>query len=200
MRGRKISVPRLQGLALWLPITALLTLGLLTTVVDLFGLPVQQARVANEHRQRFVVNPSTGEVILGKGPEAEGSGPKAPEFDVGTEPAKPEPGTPETAPDATPEVTPPEGEKPPEGTPEAATAPDVATPPPPVAEESPLPESAPALRTEPYTADLNAPVHTKDSLVIAPAPEVTETVDGLRIPKRGITSGLVRLPLISRKV
>lgn len=180
MRGRKISVPRLQGLALWVPVTALLTLGLLTTVIDLFSLPVKQATFANEHRQRFVVNPVSGEVSLGTGDQDEpvAGEPKQPEFDVGTEPEKPPEGTPETSPDATP----------PEGGPKPETGGETATttePEPPAPEESPLPQNAPALRTEPYTADLNAPVHTKESLVPAPAPEVTELVDGLRIPKRG---------------
>lgn len=66
----------------------------------------------------------------------------------------------------------------------AAAAP-AATTPAPAETSKAAPTSAPALRTEPISSLLTAPTRTKDSLVIAPAPEVSETVDGMVLPKMG---------------
>ena len=190
---KKLRIPRLQGVALWAPITVLLGLGCLTTLVDLVHLPAKETARATEHRQRFTVNAATGEVSLSTGSES-----TIPEksFDVAapdeaaktdtpptTEGAPESEAVPVSEPPATPDAT--EGAAPTaspadatphaEATPEAAPAPVV-----------PLPEGTPHLRTTPMIPKLDAnPTHTKESLVIAPAPEVSEMVDGLRLPKRG---------------
>ncbi len=51
--------------------------------------------------------------------------------------------------------------------------------------DDPKPAASTGLRTEPITVNLTAPTRTKDSLVMAPAPEVTEEIDGMKLPKRG---------------
>lgn len=193
-RKLKFRLPHLHGLGLWIPITALLTLGLLTTVVDLFQLPLAETRYANEHRQRFVVNATTGEVSLSDAsPDMLETPPT--EFEVGTAEEATKPAEPTTAESPGEPVTPAE---PSPATPETATEtpaaeaaapasePAVATQP--MAEpEEPLAPGTPALRTTPLPSAsiIEMPAHTKDSLVPAPAPEITETVEGLRIPKRG---------------
>ncbi len=235
-RGPKVRVPRLQGIALWAPITALLTLGLLTTVIDLMHLPVAEERRANATEQRFTVNAGTGEVSLGLGekkPEIPVAAPSAlstdedaaattppadaaaPSADAnaggatdGATPAAnsdakaPAPSsdaaaptmagvTPETAAGAPPAAieAPPATEHATTSPTPAATANPAATP----ANAAPassdaaakLPDGTPALRTAPLVPKLDAPVYGKESLVNAPAPEVTEIVDGVKIPKRG---------------
>lgn len=194
-RKLKFRLPALHGLALWVPITALLTLGLTTTIIDLSNLPLLEASSANEHRQRFVINAATGEVSLGDtSPDTLVTPPS--EFDVGTadesttlnEPAAASEAPAETvAPTETPVV---EAATPPETpTGETTPAPETQAPaaePNPV-EAEPLAKGVTALRTSPLpsASGIEMPAHTKDSLVSAPAPEITETLEGLRIPKRG---------------
>lgn len=166
--GRKLKfrLPRITGLALWVPITGLLALGLVTTLVDLAQLPLKEATRANETRQRYVVNATTGEVSLGdSSAELNAEPPTA--FDVAAKDEAP-------APDAAAA-----GETPAESAQTEAPTPE------PTAQT--LGEGMPTLRTEPLVnaAAIEMPAHTKDSLVGAPAPEITETVDGVRIPKRG---------------
>ncbi len=179
--GRKFRVPRLQGLALWAPIALLLAVGLTTTLVDLVQLPVKEATRANAQRQRFVVDPATGEVSLGIEPAKPASGEEAPAFDVGTE-TEPAPHA-EEHPIAEP--PPPAGEEAPAQATEENPAPAPETEAPGDSPAPPLAEGTPSLRTEPLTANLTAPPHSKVSLVTAPAPEVSEQVDGLTLPKRG---------------
>lgn len=183
------------GFTLWALATVLLTLGALTTVIDLTHAGSAARIAANANKQRFLVNASNGAISLGS-PGSEKTADK--QFDVATpEEAKAEA-------KAIPAV-----EKPPEAeavataadTPAAAPdTPDAAAMPPEKA-AAPEPASAPAatpsaphaanmqgstpLRTSPITVRLDAPTRTKDSLVSAPAPEVSEEIDGMSIPKRG---------------
>jgi len=193
-RGPKLSLPRVGGVTLWATIAALLALGLVTTLVDLMSLSHQESKRANEARQRFIINAVTGEVMLSSDPNA----PDNATFDVANpdvpKPAKPSAET-QTAPaePAADAVSPatetadlasePAAETPTE---QPVTEPE-ATAPEPVAQSTPEPElaGAPTLRTTPMAAQLTAPARTKNSLVPAPAPEVSETVNGLTLPKRG---------------
>ena len=190
---RKFSVPHLPGIVLWGTIAGLLAIGVLVTVIDLTALPKAEAARAMKQKQRFVVNATTGEVRMGddtpapqaKPAEAPAATP-APVTEV--TPAQPPaeaPPTPPAEPVATP--VPPPAATP--SAPEPAAPPAAATSPAPApaaaAEPDPLAKTAPSLRTEPLSESLKEQPRTKDSLVGAPAPEITETVDGLRIPKRG---------------
>ena len=237
MAGKpKLRLARPQGVALWAPVTALLLLGMFTTIIDLTRLPNQETARANEKAQRFVVDPGTGIVSMGTGADpAAKEGGKVPEaFDVGE--GKPEaPNDPSVAEDTKPEAsaekpepTKPEELKPADVKPEATKPAEAAPVPAPVGETKPatapaaeskpepaavpetkttpaaeapapapaepahttatdpsLPADTPTLRTTPITADFNTIVRTKDSLVSAPAPEVTQRINGLSLPKRG---------------
>lgn len=200
-RKKSVRFPQVQGVFIWAGITALLALGVLTTLMDLSALPLAEATRANEQRQRFVINAKTGEISLSDtSPDAAATPPSA--FDVASDAdtaaaaAEPAPATePEASPATPPETAEPEAAvptTPAEVTPSEASA---ATEPAPapvaqpeataVAEDPALPENTPRLRTTPLPNDAAIPVQSKKSLVAAPAPEVTETVDGVRIPKRG---------------
>lgn len=211
----KFRLPELKGAALWLPVVVLFGLGLLTSMVDLFSLPGKEAERALIASQRFTIDTATGNIAIGKNAATGEASATFDVEDTAAEatPAqeKPEPVAPEEKPDvAAPEeaahTEPAEPaatqEAPAESTSEKPAAehnseekPDVAAPeeaqaetPEPSAQatpEAPLPAGTPSLRTEPIVADLNAPTRTKDSLVSAPAPEVTELVDGVQLPKRG---------------
>ncbi|MBX9726613.1 MAG: divergent polysaccharide deacetylase family protein [Rickettsiales bacterium] len=205
-RKLKFRLPLLHGLALWVPITALLTLGLVTTIIDLSHLPLLEASSANENRQRFVINAATGEVSLGDtSPDTLVTPPS--EFDVGTAEESTTLNEPVAAGEAPAEIVAPAENAAPTETPvvEAAapleTASGETTPAleteapaiepttaaPKVVEAEPLAKGTVALRTSPLpsASGIEMPAHTKDSLVSAPAPEITETLEGLRIPKRG---------------
>ena len=191
---RKFSVPRLPGIVVWGAVTSLLTLGMLTTALDLLAVPKAETARAVKQNQRFVVNPTTSEVLLGETsppPVAKPAEPPAAVEPPAAEPTAPEKpleaATPEPAAapaDATPPVT-PEAVKPaPAPLPAAAEkpAPEATS----VAAADPvLPKGTPSLRTTPLREALQEQPRTKDSLVSAPAPEITETVDGTQIPKRG---------------
>ncbi len=191
--GRKFSVARPQGVLLWGGIAALLSLGLLTTLFDLYGLSSRETTRASASQQRFLINPATGEVLLSAAePKAETKAAAAPAAtaDSSTTPGVPAtesfdvaaPGEVSAAP-AEPAAEAIASE--PAATPEAAEPATAATEAPVAATAQPVPDGLPTLRQTPITADLTAPAATKDSLVRAPAPEVTETVDGLKLPKRG---------------
>lgn len=251
MAGKKtVPLPRLSGLAIWAPLSVLLLLGVITTVVDLMQVSAAETARANEQRQRFEIDPATGEVAMGKAATEKEEGNKE-EFDIGTkeeaaedthevaegeaakEPAEEHteasaaegesppqsteapsqassehPATPApaetagagaeaghgTAPAATPaDATKPESA--PAATEVAPAAPTTEAPAPAVQathsadvatkEEAAPPETMPALRTEPLKITMEAPQHTADSLVPAPAREVTETVNGMQLPRRG---------------
>jgi uncharacterized protein len=204
--SRKLSLPHVSGVALWATIAGLLALGMATTLVDFVGLSNAESKRANEARQRFIINAVTGEVMLSSDPKALDNA----TFDVAESEAPP-PAAPVTE---TPIAT--ETPAPPQVVPEAASEIPIAEI---AAEESaaaqapaerapahePEPElaGAPALRTSPITAQLTAPARTKNSLVPAPAPEVSEQVNGLTLPKRGdkdiIPSKLYARPFVHKE-
>lgn len=196
-RKKSVRFPQVQGVILWASITGLLALGILTTLMDFAALPLAEATRANEQRQRFVINAKTGEISLSDtSPDAAATPASA--FDVASvadEAAAQEPAPttePEASPTAPPETTEPETATPAEAptsepttATEPAPAPVTEAAPTAVAEDPALPENTPRLRTTPLPMDTTIPPPSKKSLVAAPAPEVTETVDGVRIPKRG---------------
>jgi uncharacterized protein len=180
MAGRRIvGLPRVNSFALWSGIALLLVLGMATTLVDFSGLAQQESKRAQEARQRFVIHAVTGEIMLSSDPNAV----DAPAFDVAkpeTPPTNAEPPAPATTTEPPPaDTTPAAAEAPEEAPPAAATSQSAA------AEPEPVLTGAPTLRTTPMRAEITAPAHSKDSLVPAPAPEVSETVNGLTLPKRG---------------
>lgn len=204
---RKFRLPRPQGAVLWAPIAALLALGTLTTVIDLLSVPQQETARAVAERQRYTVNPSTGEVVLARedgtaetpAEEFDVAAPEAPELSTQEEPAAEHA---EAAPkeEAAEEAAPAPEDAHAEKTEESASAeepsaepaaetptePPADTPAPVAASEPPPPAGLPTLRTTPVMTDIATSVpRSADSLVPAPAREITETVDGLALPKRG---------------
>ncbi|MFM9889119.1 MAG: divergent polysaccharide deacetylase family protein [Rickettsiales bacterium] len=137
-----------------------MTLGLLSTVMDLAAVPNTETRRANASEQRVIIDPATG-VVAGLS-EGDTPGPEQP-FDV--------------VPDVPGEPPEPNAETPAEATPPEATP-----------EASGLPEGLPLLRsTAPASASATI-ARDRNSLISAPAPEVTEKLaDGSKLPKRGDT-------------
>lgn len=162
LKRPKLPASAITGPWLWVAFSVLLGLGTLTTLADLIALPQAETRRANASQQRLVIDPVTGMVA---GLEHEDH---PPSFDVGALPEN----TPATV-GAHPETH------------EAAKDPAPA----PVAEESapadePLPAGLTPLRTHAETP-VGTVARSHDSLITAPAPEVTEkTADGL-LPHRG---------------
>lgn len=204
--GRKVSLPHVSSFALWAGVAGLLTLGMLTTMIDLTSLSQHESKRATEARQRFVINAVTGEVMLNSDPNAtleETFDVAKPEEAHPTEVVEPAPDTAAEVPTASPVATSPDADattiapsptehaeptaSPEPSAPEATPA-DAPTPAEPPVEQSAAPEpaiaDAPTLRTAPINAQLTAPAITKNSLVPAPAREVSETVHGLTLPKR----------------
>jgi polysaccharide deacetylase 2 family uncharacterized protein YibQ len=169
---RNIRIPSPNPLTLWAAFAALFSLGLLTTLVDLLALPAAQTKLAYEQRQRFTVQPLTREVSLGA-TSSEQNPDSA--FDVGTKDEAPPPA------DAEPEEIEDDPFVPPDDT---DPAPEAAVQPAPTPDAT-LPEGSPVLRTQPVAMPLGDIQRTKTSLVAAPAPEVTEIIDGKKLPKRG---------------
>lgn len=188
-RKKSVRFPQVQGAILWAAIAGLLALGVLTTLMDLSALPLAEATRANEQRQRFVINAKTGEISLSDtSPDAAATPASA--FDVASVDdvaAAQEPAPDGQAEAAAPAETATPAEAPisePTTATEPAPAAEAAAPTA-VAEDPALPENTPRLRTTPLPNDTTIPAPSKKSLVPAPAPEVSETVDGVRIPKRG---------------
>lgn len=138
------------SLILWASLSALLTLGLVTSLLDAVKLPKWELDQANSNGQRVIIDAVTGVVssLAGK---------TSSEFDVATseEQAAPEEQVP------------------------AAPVPAEAAP-----AEVQMPADMQALRTEPAQTTLPE-LKAQGSLVPPEAPEITEKLDGLRLPKRG---------------
>lgn len=229
---RKLQMPRPQGLALWVPVTVLLSLGLLTTIVDFTALAGKELARASAQGQHFTVDPLSGKVTLSDA-NTEGESTHdavldasaknkdtehAPDIVQAPDEAKPAEPAPENAADAAAATAIPtsasqddtpakeqhtaptttEGElsaheaaakKPAETEAKPVEAKQTETKPAEPAHAAPsdtaLPPNASVLRTTPIMENLTAPIQTKDSLVPAPAPEVTEEIDGMKLPKRG---------------
>ncbi len=164
--GRKRRFSRPSGVAVWATLSGLLALGLLTTVIDFAGLGTAQTRMANEARQRYMVNPISGEILIA-GPKEDAA---ATHFDVASaDEAKLE--NPAADPDIASEPA------------TEAAAPDPIEPQETV--DPSLPEGTPRLRLRPNDALTFDTPRDANSLVAAPAPEISENVGGLVLPKRG---------------
>ncbi len=159
MAGRRL--PRLPfGLILWAMLALLLALGLITTVMDLIKLPHSEVQRANDSGQRVIIDPTTGAVSVGS------NAAHNPTFDVGTAEDEHKPA------DAT---TPSPTEEKPAAT-EQSAAPA----------QDGLPSGLATLRTEPTSNGIPPAARGPNSLVNAPAPEITEAApDGSVVPRRG---------------
>ncbi len=206
--GRKFRVPHLPPIVLWGTITGLMALGVVTTLLDFSTLPREQAMRASKQKQAFVIDAVSGEVKLGDtkttaemkpaelaATEAAPAPEPMPEPAVETPPAAPAEVTATMKPEEKPVMpAPTTSAATPPATPEKAATPAPAAPSPgektaaapaATAADPALPKGTPALRTEPLTDALTDQPRTKESLTPAPAPEITETVDGVKVPKRG---------------
>lgn len=180
MAGNKLSGLHLpRGVLIWGSLAVLLALGSLTTLVDFASLSGRETRRANEEGQRAIIDPNTGLVALNTKKDT-------PAFDVAAEADAPPPAaaTHEAAVPAAHEehaAAPPPTEQP------APPAEMPATPAPAAVSTAPVasPAGLEALRTTPASDALPASTRSAQSLVAAPAREITEMVEGLAIPKRG---------------
>jgi polysaccharide deacetylase 2 family uncharacterized protein YibQ len=188
----RIKRPALQGTAVWLALAVLLGLGSLSTAVDFLALPEAESKRASEDRQRFVVDVGTGTILIA-GEEKSGDAPTedAPDTAALAPKDAPAPATEDTTFDVaeTPAATaedhsPAATEASPDGAAVPAPASDDASASEPASAVT-LPSDTPVLRSLPSAEAIAMPARTAASLVPAPAPEVTETVDGLALPKRG---------------
>jgi hypothetical protein len=140
----------LRGYQLWAGLSALLALGMLTTILDLAKLPDTELRAANESGQRVIIDSATGAVSgLARSNEAP--------FEVGT------------------------GEE----SPQAAGSAPPAEPAEPSPNASTLPDDLVTLRTEANQVKLPEIPASRESIVAPQAPEITEKLDGMAVPKRG---------------
>lgn len=180
-----------RGLALWGGLTVLLAVGVLTSLADLAGTPAAETLRANSAHQRVIIDPITGLVSGLPGKAAQ-----TPAFDVTEEPAPSE----ETPSNEAPETPAPDAEEPipspitaePEESPEAqqpATTPEPTSEPTPEPTAEVTPESETvgsySLRTAATAAAMPTVARSSQSLVRAPAPEITERKGKLTIPKKG---------------
>lgn len=171
MAGPRFSHLRLPtGAPLWATLCGLLVLGILTTVLDLYAAPLAEQARANASNQRAIIDPATGTVSLGAGNSS-----ATDTFDVA------DATTPPTAAEDPAPATDPASETPPNVSDPAPTPDPIA------ASETgggALPAGLEALRTTAEPVSTPIITRTRESLVIAPAREITETVDGLTLPKR----------------
>ena len=145
----------------WMALTVLLTIGVVSTLFDLRHVSNAEVLRANESGQRAVVDPATGNVTLGGAKkEADAA------FDVGGAPDKK-----------------PEEAAPAEGATAEPVAPEMPTQV--VAGNDASQQNLTPLRTEPLATDIEDPPSSHDSLVVAPAPEISERVDDRVLPKQG---------------
>jgi polysaccharide deacetylase 2 family uncharacterized protein YibQ len=142
---------------LWAGLCLLLAAGVLGSIADLAAVPVTETQRANQQQQRIIIDPTTG-LVAGLSEQKPSAA-----FDVGEEhaEAKPAPTPPATATEAPPAA-------------EQAQAP-AAPAPSSVGEALRLPDARP---TPPVIA------RGAQSLVRAPAPEITQKADGLLLPMR----------------
>ena len=153
---------RPHGALPWVMLSLLLSIGILSTALDYHHLPIMETRRAQAMAQRLVIDPITGEIAVTKTETVDHA------FDV--------------APERTTAPIPSHAS----AMPEKPTSEVVVVEPPSEApvEEAPIAlNGLPSLRTQPL-----APTPTKTHnapLVPAPAPEITEIVNGVSLPKKG---------------
>lgn len=172
MAGMRFPPLRLPtGVPLWATLCGLLAVGIATTLLDLRAAPLAEQARANAASQRAIIDPATGTVSLGVAPAGASE-----TFDV-AEPSVPaaEPPVP-SASEATPTPTEPTAPADANAGGEAIAASETGG--------GALPAGLDALRTEAEPVTNPIITRTRESLVIAPAREITETVDGLTLPKR----------------
>lgn len=156
------------ALMVWGGLSALLLLGALFTALDRGNQIAAEIKRANSNGSRAVLNAASGAVSLTQS----SASPKS--FDVA---------------EATEAAAPQEEEStaPPPTTEAASTTPDTQTP-------EPTPAAATgtedvqamvALRDTPLATTITLPKDNARALVAAPAPEISETVEGETLPKRG---------------
>jgi len=166
MRGMlqraRVRFPR--NLAIWIGITVLLAIAVLSAIADLARVPITETRRANQAQQRVIIDPVTG-IVSGLN-----TANKAQPFDVESTSQEP--------PAAAPESTPPADEAPASEPMVDERTPGTAVPVAAASSYEPL-QRHPTANTAPKVA------HSAQSLVGAPAPEITETADGVAIPMRG---------------
>lgn len=156
VRPSLATLPIDPPFTLWGSCVGVLAVGAIASFIGLFSAG-NTALTANMNGQRAVIDPNTGHVSL-MVPK-----PAAQAFDV-------------SAPEAKPAAT----TEPAQNT-EAETHAPVSP-----SEGDDLPADLPALRTEPLSITLpESNTSAAESLVPAPAPEITEEIDGLKLPKRG---------------
>jgi polysaccharide deacetylase 2 family uncharacterized protein YibQ len=136
----------------------LLALGVLSSLVDLGAVGVSETRRANNEQQRVIIDAKTGIVA---GLKTEDVAAEA--FDVAAEPTKP--------------TEEPAGKTPGDKPPATETAPEPAS--------TPSPKGLLPLQLKAPVADVPTIARSSDSLVSAPAPEITERLGELVLPKRG---------------
>jgi hypothetical protein len=178
-----------RGLALWGGLTVLLAVGVLTSLTDLAGTPAAETLRANSAHQRVIIDPVTGlvsglpgntaptpafEVSEEPNPSEETPATEAPESTAPADPEAPET-TPAAEPDADTEATEPQAD--PTEDPAAEPAAEATTEPETVGSYS--------LRTSATAAAMPTVARSSQSLVRAPAPEITERKGKLSIPKKG---------------
>lgn len=147
---------------LWAGLCLLLTLGLLTTLADLTSLPGAELRAANSNGQRVIIDPVTG-TVSGTAKPADSQ-----PFEVSEGEEIDSAPDSESSESSSAEPT-QEAEVPAEE---------------PVAAPAGAPADAPTLRTDAQKVDLPQSASSHESIVAAPAPEITETGKQL-LPKRG---------------
>jgi polysaccharide deacetylase 2 family uncharacterized protein YibQ len=138
----------------WVGISALLLLGVISTVIDLTSLSEKQTKDALQHQQRIIIDAKTGATSAADRASTTPEKPKE-DFEVAD------------ASEAVPVTSEPvlaSNEEPSSGVPE---------------------DDAPALATDPANATISKVERTKDSLVTAPAPEVSGITPHGVLPKRG---------------
>lgn len=200
-----VKIPKIPGSAatrawfLWVAMCVLLSVGILSTVLDLLAVAPAQKTLAQKLEQRVTIDAKSGKILGAKMPQPSTQpAPARPDPVAKAKPvAEPAP-EPAPAPEAAPTPA-PAAEPAPQTTPEAAaTAPafDVGESVPAPAETVPSTkvgadpatasgDSAPMLSsTSDSTATITSTVN-KESLITAPAPEVSEKTPKGILPKRG---------------
>lgn len=156
----KAVLKRIPPLALWGGLCLLLAMGVLSSIFDLATVPVTETHRANQTQQRLIIDPVTGRVGSAAPAATTAS------FDV----AAPEAGETPPTKDAADEAPATETEK---QTPEVA-------PPAPTADPK-----FERLRRDAGNETIPQVAFSQQSLVSAPAPEITETASGVAVPMRG---------------
>lgn len=210
------AIPKVSGLIVWASLTVLMALGCASTLLDFSTLATRETARAAAIHQHFLVDPVSGEVMM---PTAEGD--THSKGGHGYEVAAPAEEKPAAATEANANTPPPhEGEAPAsateppaENTPTDPAAAAQATPAAGAHETAPsAPVAAattvdtptqvvspdmPTLTTAAPKVTIETPTRNSNSLVAAPAREVTETVGEHKLPKLG-DKGMSPASLYSR--